>query len=589
MMQKQHGQWSVINDVLKKSKRNKEKNETLLTEDGHIVQNPENALNEHYVSVATALATKFVDSIEWKKTMKNKIQNSIFLDNVSILDVILAAKSLKPKSSSGHDDIPTKMITATINSTAPVLTHLLNYSIETSIFPKIFKTAKVIPVEKIRNNTELSNFRPISLLPGFSKLYEKILYNKLMSFFNKYNVISNYQYGFRKNHSTELAVTELIRKIGVASEEKKFTAGIFLDLSKAFDCIDHVILLNKLEHYGVRGKSLMLMKSYLSDRKQFVRWKQKDSKLQKISIGVPQGSILGPLLFTIYINDLPISLKFFEYVMYADDTNLFRSDKNINELLNNINQNISQIVEWFFHNRLTLNKNKTQLMIFGPVQYLNYKEPYKIMVGDQTVIETKTLKFLGIIIDSKLSFKYHINSVSTKITQALGAINRIKYFLPLRSLNLLYNSLCVPHLVYANIIWASTYSSLTAPLRIIMKKAMRLITRSKYSDSTEKLFTATNNFDFYRLHKYLSVIFVFKQSTGILPEIFKNYYQFGVNKRHNNIIKCNKSKTNIVFFHIVCNGARIWNDLIFKNDLNSILSYKTLSGFKKKLKVLLIN
>jgi len=117
---------------------------------------------------------------------------------------------------------------------------------------------------------------------------------------------------------------------------------------------------------------------------------------------------------------------------------------------------------------------------------------------------------------------------------------------------------------------------------------MRLITRSKYSDSTEKLFTATNNFDFYRLHKYLSVIFVFKQSTGILPEIFKNYYQFGVNKRHN-IIKCNKSKTNIVFFHIVCNGARIWNDLIFKNDLYSILSYKTLSGFKKKLKVLLIN
>ena len=456
-------------------------------------------------------------------------------------------------------------------------------------FSKDFKIAKIRPIEKVKNNNDITNFRPISLLPSFSKIFEKFINDKLTSFLEKFKVISASQYGFRKNHSTEIAVVELIRKIGVAAEEKKFIAGIFLDLTKAFDCIDHEILLSKLEHYGVRGKPHLLLKSYLSCRYQYVIWNGKCSDMREIEIGVPQGSILGPLLFILYINDLPCSTAMFDYMMYADDANLFKCNKSILKLIDETNDHIQHVIKWFANNKLTLNKNKTQLMIYGPVQYLNYKEPFKIMIDEHEVIETKSLKFLGIIIDNKLSFKQHINYVSNKITNSLGAINKIKFFMTPYCLNILYNSICLPHLVYGNIVWASAYPSTIKPLQVIMKRAMRIITNSRSQVASKDLFLKTHNLDFHHLNEYLSTIFIFKHYLGKLPDIFKNYFYFNIKSRHANIIRSNKSKSNILHSHILCYGPRNWNKLISNYKLGDLLTCKTIFNFKKKLKSLLLN
>ena len=178
----------------------------------------------------------------------------------------------------------------------------------------------------------------------------------MLCFFQKNKILSDSQFGFRKNYSTELAIVEMIRKVGVAADRKEYAAGIFLDLTKAFDCIDHEILLRKLDHYGVRGRFHNLLRSYLNDRVQYVKWNGKESTKTEINLGVPQGSIIGPLLFLIYINDLPNSSHLFDFIMYADDVNLITCGKDITELLDKTNEEMEKVSNWFINNKLTLNK-----------------------------------------------------------------------------------------------------------------------------------------------------------------------------------------------------------------------------------------
>ena len=238
-------------------------------------------------------------------------------------DVMHEINNLSTSKSPGHDEITAKFLKISAKKVVPAITDIINLSMNSGEYPEQLKIAKVLPIFKKGNPSLASNYRPISVLSCINKIFEKIISKRIYNFLEKYNLLYEFQYGFRQGHSTSHALVEITDKIKFAMDNNEMTCGIFLDLSKAFDTVNHEILLYKLDHYGIRGPTLKLLKSYLSNRKQFVKIGKSKSELRQISCGVPQGSVLGPLLFILYINDLHKACSSGNTRIFADDTNIF--------------------------------------------------------------------------------------------------------------------------------------------------------------------------------------------------------------------------------------------------------------------------
>ena len=269
-------------------------------------------------------------------------------------------------SSQGFDNISTKLLKSTIDEILIPLTHIINLSMQNGTVPEKMKIAKIIPIYKSGEKDLFNNYRPISLLPALSKIMEKIVANRLVNYFNRYDLFYKHQYGFRKKHSTIHPIIHFLNHIANQKDisSKNITAAIFLDLSKAFDTISHKILLEKLEYYGIRGNANNWFRSYLQNRKQFLEIYDIKSEYADITCGVPQGSILGPILFLIYINDIGNSSKL-NLLSFADDTTLYQSGDNYLTLMQNLNSEINSTFKWLCANRLSLNIKKTKYMIFN--------------------------------------------------------------------------------------------------------------------------------------------------------------------------------------------------------------------------------
>ena len=242
-----------------------------------------------------------------------------------------------------------------INKIFVVLKHIFNISLAKGVFPDKLKIARVTPIFKKGNNTAVTNYRPISVLPCFSKLLERKMYNRLYKFLLENNILYQKQFGFQNTHSTEHAILQLVNQITEAFSQGNYILGTFLDLSKAFDTVNHNILLEKLKANGIQSENLKLFRSYLSNRKQFILYVDFKPEMKIVKCDVPQGSILGPLLFLIFVNDLSNWTKVLDPVLFTDDTNLFCSDNNIRTLFETANQELSKINDWFLANKLSLN------------------------------------------------------------------------------------------------------------------------------------------------------------------------------------------------------------------------------------------
>ena len=459
---------------------------------------------------------------------------------------------------------------------------MFNLSLSQGVFPDELKIAKVLPLFKSGDQTIFTNYRPISILPFLSKILEKLMYCRLINFIEKYNLLYCLQFGFRKHYSTGLALTYLVDKISESMDTGRFSIGIFLDFSKAFDTVDHNILFAKLSCYGIRGLALNWIVSYLSNRRQYVSFDGINSTVSNISIGVPQGSVLGPLLFLLYINDLSNVSRLLNIILFADDSSALYSGTNLNQMQNIINSELQKIVDWLECNRLSLNIAKSHFIIFSKREVYN---PITLFMKENILTQVTHTKFLGVVVDQSLSWKEHIIYIKGKIARGVGIIRKCKKIFNQNTLLNLYYSFVYPHLYYNVETWGSTCKTYLHCLSKLQKSCVRLLTL-KFNESS---FKSLNVLNVNQLYKSKVSFFLYKYMNNRLPRIFENFY-FMNNYHHNyqtrysNLLRVPLSSTELRKRTIRFTGVTIYNELYSNVKFN--VSFGT---FKSTSKLYFLN
>ena len=581
--------WKVIKEIL--NKRNTCKINKFNFKDVSYETPKEIAekFNEYFAGVGPNQAKKINRrGTDFTKFINNLFHKTIFLHSVDNNEILKITKSLKNSYATGHDEISTNLLKKIIKPILTPLCHIFNLSLVNGVFPNSFKIAKVVPIYKKGDPMDITNYRPISILPCFSKLLEKIVHSRVDSFFSRNNLFNPDQYGFRKSHSTDAAILKLYDRVSGALADHEHVIGVFMDLSKAFDTLDHKILLSKLQHYGVRGIALDWFSSYLSSRYQYTVHESCISQMLPLTCGVPQGSILGPLLFLIYINDLVNVSDSLQYILFADDTNIFCSHADYDTLIEKLNAELPKLSLWFRSNMLCLNVSKTNFIHFMSCKRVNNEEENKILFIDDIAIEQKTCtKFLGVVINENFNWQDHVKHISTPIARNIGIIRKLRHFVPKKSLFLLYNSLVLPYISYCNIVWANSPGS-TNSILLLQKKAIRLCAGSSYRAHTDPIFYEHKILKISDLHFLQTAIFMFRHNLNRLPSYFMTMFHLNrqihsYNTRYASNIHLNNPRTLLAQKSIRHSGPDVWNSLSL-----DIRSSSTVESFKTSVKNMLI-
>lgn len=541
------------------------------------------AFNEYFVNIGSDLDNAIPQSnVSFSEYLDPPQPNTFFLYPTNSLEIQNEIMSLSNNKSTGLFSIPVNILKLINLLISGPLEIIFNYSFSTGTIPDAFKIAKVIPIYKKGSRLTLGNYRPISLLSVFNKLLEKLVFKRLIDFLNKFDILYDYQFGFRPKHSTNHTLLLITDKIQKAIEDNKFACGVFLDLCKAFDTVNHDILISKLDCYGIRGIAKDWFCSYLSNRKQYVYIGDIISNCKNINYGVPQGSVLGPLLFLLYINDFQNCSNLTDFHLFADDTNLFYADESISNLEITVNNELKKINTWFCANRLSLNVDKSNYVIFHPPQ--KKFQTIFLHVNSITLKREKSVKYLGVFLDEHLSWKSHTTQVSKKISRGIGILSKIRYFVHENILIQLYYSLVYPFLIYGLLTWGNTYENSIKSVIILQKKAIRIMNFSDYNSHTSGLFKKLGLLKFKDIVFLQNALFMYKFHHQALPHVFDNFFTpvSGIHKYSTrladdetyyvNNIRTNYGKFNVRFF-----GAKTWNSVPRE--------YKSLgySMFKKKL------
>ena len=409
---------------------------------------------DFYCKVGPELARRIKRDKErnFKDYMGAPVEGNLYWRPTTPSEVEELCRALEGNKGMGWDGVSPRVIKAVAREISGPLSRLFNMCMREGHYPACFKVARVVPVFKAEDPTQFSNYRPVSVLPTLSQIFERVLKARLIQFLGEQGVIIAGQYGFRSGHSTAMAILDMVEKIRTAWAEKNCALGVFVDLKKAFDTVDHSILLSKLEHYGVRGQTLRILESYLSGRSQYVCYGGYESERGSVDCGVPQGSVLGPLFFLLYVNDMAKVSEELELVLFADDTNIFAKSEEPGEMVRKVNKGMNELDMWFKCNMLTLNLKKTEYVYFGGPS-ANRQTGEELRIGGEAIRRVEGSKFLGVWVDQKLRWAEHINNVITKVGRLVGIIGRVRTALGGRSVHMLYNALILPHLQYCLIVW----------------------------------------------------------------------------------------------------------------------------------------
>ena len=497
--------------------------------------------------------------------------NSFSLYDVSVDECISIISNLK-NTSYGLDHPSTSMLKNIKDVIAEPISFLINKSFHQGIFPCKFKEATITPIFKSGDTRKLCNYRPISVLPLISKIFERAMSDRLYNFFYRYTVLVPNQFGFQKNRSTCDAVECLIESIYTSLNDKMHNICLFIDLRKAYDTVQHNILLSKLSMYGIRGLPLEWMKSYLSGRIQRVKIQDCVSRNHSIRTGIPQGSVLGGLLFLIYVNDLPRVSRVLSSVLFADDTCFSLSDSNYSRLVDRFNVELIKVYDWLGNNRLSLNFDKTVAMHFTN-RHDNNNSVRNLLINNNVISFSNEVKYLGIIIDHKLTFANHISYLCGKIAKSVGILYRLSNHASSEILHKTYFSFIYPYLNYCNIVWGGAAMFHINKLSLLQKKAVRVICKSDYLAHTEELFKKTEILPVNLLYRYFVSIHSFKN---------RNNYRTAPhhhNTRHAHNFVPSFERLSVTQRSLSYLGPKTLNELP-----PQILNCPTLTSFKTRMK-----
>lgn len=502
--------WKIIKNKIGKNKNKKENHIDFLINEKNIkIENSQSIaenMNDYFCSIGQRLSDKIDQDMSKNIKLPKNNDKTMYVHFTSVDEIKNIVNKMKPKAG-GVDNISTSVIKVMIDYIALPLTCLFNECIKQAIWPDVLKMAEIVPIHKDKEKYKSENYRPISLTSNIAKIFERVMYNRIFKFISKNKIISKQQFGFLKNMGTKDALNKLSSKLYNNLDKNIPTIVTFLDLAKAFDCVNHEILLKKLYKYGIRGKAYDIIVSYLSNRKQRVKINGTVSSYKDIGIGVPQGTILGPLLFLLYINDLLDDMPKDSVIAYADDTAVISSDETWDRAINKMNKYLETVAEWLIMNKLTLNVGKTVYITFG--SYAN-SVPTEVIIKLKNNIlrRVECYRYLGVLIDYNLKWKNHIDYVVNKSKYLVFIFYKLSKFCQTNTLLQLYYAYFGCIMNYGIIAWGGAYDTHTKSLQNLQNKILNIISKKKFISHNYPLSIA----QLYALESIVHYYFEFRDS-----------------------------------------------------------------------------
>ena len=582
--------WELINELRGKVKQ---QIKPCFIIDGTVIKNRRiiaNEFNNYFVSIATKMnESSLCGDIpispipDFTSFTSPRVTSSIFVKDCTELEIEEIIKQFQNGKAS---DISIQVIKKCSAKISPHLAYYFNFFMREGIFPDILKIGKITPVYKKGDKQLFENYRPISTLPIIGKIFEKIIYSRLYNFLTSKNILYDNQFGFRKGHSTTHALNFSAESILEAIESKQHVIGIFIDLSKAFDTIDHRKLMKKLENYGIRGSCYKLLESYISNRTQYTSVLNENSDPLSVHYGVPQGSVLGPLLFLLYINDITNSTMNGNFVLYADDTNIFIVDSCRENVYVKANAMLRNIHIYMLSNQLHINMSKCNYMYFDPGKTsARTRILHKLSINGILIKQVTSIKFLGVILDDNLTWLPHINYLNNKLKTCIGVIKCIKQSIPREQYLNIYYTLFLSHLTYGISVWGGVSSTSLEPLFVTQKRCIRMLFGDEISfdhpdfyntcariksydeqmnpnyekEHTKPLFSKNELLTIHNLYNYHIIMEVFNILKYRKP--YALYEKFKFSERKELKLITHKTKHAERLQNFVCNSILKWNKL----------------------------